>query len=177
MRLSRTFSNGHIEELHMTSSWDLLEVVEEMPPTLEEPYDRMMQQFQQLKRNDPSTVYVYFQRRALHTDHFTWLSWVSCPDCPKLLLLMPIPFEKLYCHVARSLPRKTTTSCMLLVMCHSARLGEKKGSGQGLRSCVTLPISLDSLHDRPSLRTMPPPVPRFGGHATATAASRRNQAA
>lgn len=53
MRLSRTFSNGHIEELHMTSSWDLLEVVEEMPPTLEEPYDRMMQQFQQLKRNDP----------------------------------------------------------------------------------------------------------------------------
>jgi len=128
MRLSRTFSNGHIEELHMTSSWDLLEVVEEMPPTLEEPYDRMMQQFQQLKRNDPSTVYVYFQRRALHTDHFTWLSWVSCPDCPKLLLLMPIPFEKLYCHVARSLPRKTTTSCMLLVMCHSARLGEKKGS-------------------------------------------------
>ena len=37
----------------MTSSWDLLEVVEEMPPTLEELYDRMMQQIQQLKWNDP----------------------------------------------------------------------------------------------------------------------------
>ncbi|PWI64590.1 hypothetical protein PCL_09520 [Purpureocillium lilacinum] len=42
-----------IEELHTTSSWDMLEVVEEMPPTLEELYDRMMQEIHRLKRKDP----------------------------------------------------------------------------------------------------------------------------
>ena len=41
------------QELQITNSWDILRVVEEVPTGLEELYDRMMSQIQQLKRKDP----------------------------------------------------------------------------------------------------------------------------
>jgi hypothetical protein len=42
-----------VEELRTTSSWDMLEVIEDIPQTLEELYDRMMQQIQRLNRRNP----------------------------------------------------------------------------------------------------------------------------
>lgn len=42
-----------VEELEQVESWDVLEVLEEMPTGLEELYARMMKQIQQLKRGNP----------------------------------------------------------------------------------------------------------------------------
>jgi hypothetical protein len=41
------------KELECVESWDVLDVLHEMPPELEPLYDRMMQQVQQLQRKDP----------------------------------------------------------------------------------------------------------------------------
>ncbi|RYP74644.1 hypothetical protein DL771_002910 [Monosporascus sp. 5C6A] len=41
------------QELYTANSWEVLQVVEEMPATLEELYDRMIEQIQQLKRSNP----------------------------------------------------------------------------------------------------------------------------
>ncbi|RYP18337.1 hypothetical protein DL767_009857 [Monosporascus sp. MG133] len=41
------------KELYTANSWEVLQVVEEMPATLEELYSRMMEQIQQLKRSNP----------------------------------------------------------------------------------------------------------------------------
>ncbi|KAJ0136869.1 Uncharacterized protein HZ326_20131 [Fusarium oxysporum f. sp. albedinis] len=42
-----------IQELQAANSWDILQVVEEVPMGLEELYDRMISQIQRLKRKDP----------------------------------------------------------------------------------------------------------------------------
>ncbi|KAK2595530.1 hypothetical protein QQS21_006758 [Conoideocrella luteorostrata] len=42
-----------IKELHTTNSWDILEVVHQMPLTLESLYERMMEQINGLKRKNP----------------------------------------------------------------------------------------------------------------------------
>jgi hypothetical protein len=59
------------QELENVDSWDVLEVLEEMPAGLQQLYDRMMRQIQQLKRNNPefcrlvlSTITLVF--RPLH---------------------------------------------------------------------------------------------------------------
>lgn len=42
-----------VQELRTVPSWDVLDVLEEIPTGLEELYDRMMKQIQQLKRGNP----------------------------------------------------------------------------------------------------------------------------
>ncbi|KAH8586508.1 NACHT domain-containing protein, partial [Bisporella sp. PMI_857] len=42
-----------LKELELVESWDVLEVLQEVPSELEPLYDRMMQQVQQLQRKDP----------------------------------------------------------------------------------------------------------------------------
>lgn len=42
-----------LKELELVDSWDVLDVLQEMPPELESLYDRMLRQVQQLQRNDP----------------------------------------------------------------------------------------------------------------------------
>ncbi|RYP58994.1 hypothetical protein DL770_010308 [Monosporascus sp. CRB-9-2] len=55
------------EELYTANSWEVLQVVEEMPATLEELYGRMMEQIQQLKRSNPE-----FCRLVLSTVTLTY---------------------------------------------------------------------------------------------------------
>jgi hypothetical protein len=42
-----------LKELESVESWDVLDVLQEMPPELEPLYDRMLRQVQQLQRKDP----------------------------------------------------------------------------------------------------------------------------
>ncbi|KAH8758068.1 Pfs, NACHT and WD domain protein [Hyaloscypha sp. PMI_1271] len=42
-----------LKELEIVDSWDVLDVLQEMPPELEPLYDRMLRQVQQLQRKDP----------------------------------------------------------------------------------------------------------------------------
>jgi hypothetical protein len=42
-----------LKELELVESWDVLDVLQEMPPELESLYDRMLGQIQQLQRKDP----------------------------------------------------------------------------------------------------------------------------
>ena len=42
-----------LKELELVESWDVLDVLQEMPPELEPLYDRMLRQVQQLQRKDP----------------------------------------------------------------------------------------------------------------------------
>jgi hypothetical protein len=42
-----------LKELEFVESWDVLDVLQDMPPELEPLYDRMLRQVEQLQRNDP----------------------------------------------------------------------------------------------------------------------------
>ena len=54
-----------VDELRTTSSWDILEVVGEMPPTLGELYDRIMQQIHKLKRKGPQFCWLVLSAATL----------------------------------------------------------------------------------------------------------------
>ena len=54
-----------VQELQTANSWDILDVVEEVPVGLEELYDRMISQIQQLKRRDPEFCQLILSALAL----------------------------------------------------------------------------------------------------------------
>jgi hypothetical protein len=53
------------QELEMVESWDVLRVLKEMPKDLQELYDRMMRQIQQLKWDNPKFCYLVLSTTTL----------------------------------------------------------------------------------------------------------------
>jgi len=63
-----------LAELELVESYDVLEVLDEMPPGLKPLYHRMTQQIDQLQRKDPGLCYHVLLRWLSHTVHFISLS-------------------------------------------------------------------------------------------------------
>jgi hypothetical protein len=84
-KASRTFlwSALVLKELETVESWDVLEVLQEMPPELEPLYFRMMEQVRQLQRKDPEFCRLVLSTMALAYRPLHLLELGALSDLPE----------------------------------------------------------------------------------------------